>query len=165
MFWFHCRSQQQLREGNVFTGVCHSFCPQGRESASGSLGVCRWVWRGVRVFGSRDVQPPLLDTPQLGLTPPPPDTTVNKGPLCILLECSIVLWFFCLSFDLLHFSLRGNEQILKQGWILRFSHSHFYFKMELSLIFHFITLCKLYLVNKPICYVHDVCFFEAVNEP
>ena len=48
---FHYRPQTKLREGNVFTPVCRSFCSAGGLSGSGPRGMwlwiqgmCLWVW-------------------------------------------------------------------------------------------------------------------------
>ena len=67
------RLQRKLREGNVFTPVCHSVHEGGGSSVSGSGGMCGPIY-------PRHTHPGYpLNT-----------HTVNKRALCILLECFLV---------------------------------------------------------------------------
>ena len=59
------RPQQLLREGNVFTVVCHSFCPHGGDLHPGEIclgGLPRW-WSASGIGWG---QTPLLDTTGYG---------------------------------------------------------------------------------------------------
>ena len=59
------RPQQWLWKGNVFTGMCHSFCPQGREvSASMSKGDVPLGPGGVHSLDTSPGHTPM-DTPHL----------------------------------------------------------------------------------------------------
>ena len=73
------RPQQLLREGNVFTIVCHSFCPHGGDLHPGEIclgGLPRW-WSASGVGGGRLPYWILRDM-------------VNERAVRILLECILV---------------------------------------------------------------------------
>ena len=78
-----CRPQTKLREGNVFTSVSYSFCPQG-----GGVG-CIPAYNG-----KRDVLQPSLGRHPPGRQPPkanhPPPWPL-KRVVCIILECILVV--------------------------------------------------------------------------
>ena len=85
--WTNCfyRRKQSLGQGNVFAPVCQSFCLKG-VSASGSRGVCLWVW------GCLPLGPGVCPHPS-PVHPHPLDThthTVNKSAVRILLECFLL---------------------------------------------------------------------------
>ena len=94
------RPQRSCGQGNVFTGVCHSFCSQG-----GREGVC------LSACWDTTIPPDQADTPRTRQAPPldqadPPGTrqatppgsrlqhTVYERPVRILLECILVLTYF-----------------------------------------------------------------------
>ena len=95
---FHYRSQTNLREGNVFTPVCLTFCSQGGCLPLSLGGVCLWVREG-RSRGVSDTprQTPRGRHPQVDTrTSPPQADTLKRRPLKravrILLGCILVLW-------------------------------------------------------------------------
>ena len=70
---FHYRSQTNLREGNVFTPVCLTFCSQGGCLPLSLGGVCLWVREG-RSRGVSDTprQTPRGRHPQVDRRTSPP---------------------------------------------------------------------------------------------
>ena len=110
------RPQRSCGQGNIFTPVCHSFCSRGG-SASVHAGIQppqdqtprpgRHPPRSIHPPGTRQTPPDQADTPQTRQTPPPdqadtPQTRqtppgsrlqhmVNEWPVCILLECILVI--------------------------------------------------------------------------
>ena len=76
------RPQTKLREGNVFTRMSHSFCPQG--GGVGCIPACN---------GKRDVlQPSLGRHPQADPSQgKPPPRWPLKRVVCIILECILVV--------------------------------------------------------------------------
>ena len=94
--------KRSLGQGNIFSSVCQEFCSQGGGSASVHAGIPNPSSLGPGT--SRDQAPPLAaDT--FPLPPPGPKhplrrsacwgDTVNKWPVCILLECNLVCILFC----------------------------------------------------------------------
>ena len=100
------RSQQQLREGNVFTAVCQSFYSQGGVHAwflpGGMPGSMSLLGVGVSgIVGGWDLvggeYPPPF--PDIGPRIPPPGTDIQSWPpkrtVHILLECILVITSSC----------------------------------------------------------------------
>ena len=79
--WYYYRPPTKLWEGNVFTGVCWSFCPKRVRGTHPPWG--RYVWGWVLVPS------------------PPPETwdrdMVDKRVVCILLECCLVSYHVLLE--------------------------------------------------------------------
>ena len=104
MSFFHdiYQPQQSCGQGNIFTPVCHSFCSQG----GGGLPQCILGYHHHHPR-SRHHQPPWTRHPPGADTTPrtrhPPDQTppgsrlqhmVYQWPVCILLECILVINIF-----------------------------------------------------------------------
>ena len=112
---YYYRPQQSCGQGNVFTGVCHSFCSQGgspeippgpgRTPPPGPGRPCppsrenppspRQVGDAPRTRENPPTPPDQADPPRDQGEPPPPGRrlqhTVYERPVRILLECILVL--------------------------------------------------------------------------
>ena len=91
LYCSYYRPKRSFGQGNIFTPVCHSFCSQGGGFSLPDPPFL--VWRTPPPLGWRT--PPGGDIPPLDGEPPPPGSrlrhTVYDWPVCILLECILVL--------------------------------------------------------------------------
>ena len=105
---FCYRPQRSCGQGNIFAGNMLSSCSRGGGSASVHAGIP--PPGEVHPPGKHRAPPPGSTAPReahtpLGSTPPCPGSTppprsrlrhtVNERPVCILLECTLVLFCFC----------------------------------------------------------------------
>ena len=113
---FFTTRKRSLGQGNIFSSVCQGFCTWGG-------GVC--------LSACWDT------TPRPGRHPPSPEQsmlgdTVNERAVCILLECNLVICYFCFKVTTLHYvrlPMIMGQQLVKTS--ISVGHGMRYHKIKL----------------------------------